>query len=465
MRREFQARNKQLVASVLPGVLAFCFLLVGWSSALAQADTPAARLERAATLIGNNRLAEAEQQLNSVLKIAPNEAAALNLLGTIRAKQGKLDKAENLFSRAVKADNQLIGAHMNLAYLYLLKGEPEKTALKLKEVLRLDPSNADAAYRLAWLLLSQGRFEECIAFVERAKQGQTPTFPLLNLLGDAYLKKGDADRASKSYRQVLDAQGGNADALLGMAQVSQLKRDASAAALYLSRAREVITSSPDQLYKYALTALNSGLNSEAVSALKQAIELRPNESAYYFLLGLSWIKNPDLQEAEEAFRQSLKLRPDNAQGQLYLGYVLFKQKKYPEAREWLEKSLRKGAGTPESFYYLGVICQEQNEDGRAVEFLEQSIQLDPAFALAHVALGSTYLKLKNYARAQEELEKGVELNPEDSRAHYNLALLYSRLRKQARAQEEMSIVEKLKGDGKAQTKDADTPAPSPTRPR
>jgi tetratricopeptide (TPR) repeat protein len=442
----------------------FMLLLVS-TSALAQVDTPTMRLERAATLIGNNQLAEAEQQLNYVLKVTPNEAAALNLLGTIRAKQGKLDEAETLFSRAVKADNQLIGAHMNLAYLYLLKGTPEKTALKLKEVLRLDPSNADASYRLAWLLFSQGRFEECIDFVEKEKLAQPPSAPLLNVLGDAYLGKSNAGKAEENYRQVLNAQSGNADALLGMAQVSQMKRDASAATLYLSRAREVITNSPDQLYKYALAALNSGLNGEAVSALKRAIELRSNESAYYFLLGLSWIKNPDLQEAEEAFRQSLKLRPDNAQGQLYLGYVLFKQKKYPEAREWLEKSVQKGAGTPESFYYLGVICQEQNEDARAVEFLEKSIQLDPTFALAHVALGSTYLKLKNYTRAQEELETGVKLNPEDSKAHYNLALLYSRLKKQELAQEEMSIVEKLKGEGKAQTKDTEPPAPAPTRPR
>jgi tetratricopeptide (TPR) repeat protein len=442
----------------------FIILLVS-TSALAQTETRAVRLERAATLIGNNQLAEAERQLNDVLRVSPGEAVALNLLGTIRAKQGKLDEAETLFTRAVRADNQLTGAHMNLAYLYLLKGAPEKTALQLKEVLRLDPSNADAGYRLAWLLLSQGRFEECIDFVEKVKLTQPPSAPLLNVLGDAYLKKGDAGKAEENYRQVLNAQGGNADALLGMAQISQLKRDASATTLYLSRAREAITNSPDQLYKYALAALSSNLNSEAVSALKQAIELRPNESAYYFLLGLSWIKNPDLQEAEEAFRQSLKLRPDNAQGQLYLGYVLFKQKKYPEAREWLEKSVQKGAGTPESFYYLGVICQEQNEDERAVEYLEKSIGLDPTFALAHVALGSTYLKLKNYTRAQEELETGVKLNPEDSKAHYNLALLYSRLKKQERAQEEMSIVEKLKGEGKAQAKDADPPAPSTARPR
>src|SRR4030095_4845779 len=41
------------------------------------------RLERVTALIRDNRLADAEQQLNSILRLRPREAAALNLLGTI----------------------------------------------------------------------------------------------------------------------------------------------------------------------------------------------------------------------------------------------------------------------------------------------------------------------------------------------------------------------------------------------
>jgi Flp pilus assembly protein TadD len=48
-------------------------------------------LEQVATLISNNRLAVAEKELTSVLRVAPNLPAALNLMGSIRAKQGRLD--------------------------------------------------------------------------------------------------------------------------------------------------------------------------------------------------------------------------------------------------------------------------------------------------------------------------------------------------------------------------------------
>lgn len=371
-------------------VLALCCVLLVPAGATAQADDRVEQLKRAAAFIGSNRLAEAERQLNQILKVAPEEAAALNLLGALRAKQGRFDEAESLFLRAVRGDEKLAGARMNLAYLYLLKREPEKSAAQLREVLRLEPANAEAAHRLAWLLLSQNRVEECVALFESLKETRALSAPLLAVAGDAYLRKGE--RAS------------------------------------------------------------------AVASLKKATELNPSEPSYHFALGSAWLAYPaDLSEAELAFRQFLRLRPDDARGQMHLGYVLLKQKRLTEARAALEASTQKGAATPEAFYYLGLIAQGENEDARALELFEKSIQLAPTYAHAHVALGATFLKLKDYERARQALEEGVKLGPEDPKAHYNLALLYARLKQPERAQEEMSIVKRLKNEGKADDEDSVAP--------
>ena len=80
---------------------------------------------------------------------------------------------------------------MNLAYLYLLKRDPSKSAAELREVLRLEPANAEAGYRLMWLLLSQGRVDECVSLGEGLKATQTLSAPAHAVLGDAYLRKGD----------------------------------------------------------------------------------------------------------------------------------------------------------------------------------------------------------------------------------------------------------------------------------
>src|SRR5712672_688710 len=92
-------------------------LLLTASFVPAQTNNLQSRLENAATLIKENRLAEAEQQLNTILKGAPNGAAGGNLLGTIRAQQGRLDEAESLLTRAARIDPSFAPVHMNLAFL------------------------------------------------------------------------------------------------------------------------------------------------------------------------------------------------------------------------------------------------------------------------------------------------------------------------------------------------------------
>ncbi|HJU92348.1 MAG TPA: tetratricopeptide repeat protein, partial [Pyrinomonadaceae bacterium] len=100
--------------------------------------------EQVAALIQDNKLTQAEKELTSILRISPNLPVALNFMGTVRAKQGRLNEAELLFLRAVRNDNKFSGARMNLVYLYLLKRTPDKAIVQLEEVVALEPENVEA---------------------------------------------------------------------------------------------------------------------------------------------------------------------------------------------------------------------------------------------------------------------------------------------------------------------------------
>lgn len=406
-------------------------------------------LEQVGALIRDNKLAAAEKELAPILKVSPDLPVALNFLGTVRAKQGRLNEAELLFLRAVRGDRKFTGARMNLVYLYLLKRTPEKSILQLKEVLALAPENAEAAEKLAELLLAVGRADECISFIEREKAARSIGPALLVALGDAYVAKNVLAKAEEYYLHALEGRLDNAGALLGLAQISRLKNETREASIYLNRVATLSadSKSPEFLYKFALEAMRAGLMDEAKSALERALELRPQEPQYLLGLGVAWLRKGDLFEAEKLFRRLLEIEPANASAQLHLGYVLLNQKKYVEARQWLEKSARAGVAAPEVFYYLGLVAQEQNDDARAIVLFEKAVQKLPSYAHARIALGSSYMKLKNYTRAKAELEMAVKLDPEEPTAHYNLALLYARLKDTARAQEQLRIIEQLKAKG------------------
>jgi len=387
-----------------------CLLCLFVATARSQSPDVVQLFEQIATYIRDNHLPEAEKELNAILRVTPDQPVALNLLGTVRAKQNRLLEAETLFLRALRKDSKFTGARMNLVYLYMLKRAPDKAILQLNEVVASEPDNFDARV----------------------------------MLGDAYLGKNDLQKAEENYLGALDGHLDNASALLGLAQISRLKGETKEPAIYLNRVATLTagSKSPELLYKFGMEAMRANMFDEAKSALQRAVEMRPNDPSYVLALGIAQLRKTDLFEAEKLFRRVVEIQPTNAQGQLHLGYVLLIQKQYPEARQWLEKSGR--AGLPEVPYYLGLIAQEQGDEAHAIALFQKAVQQLPSYALARVALGASYLRLKDYVRARQELETAVKLDPEEPSGHYNLALLYARTKEPAKAEEQMRIVEDLK---------------------
>ena len=402
------------------------------------------RLENAATLIRDDRLAEAERQLSAILKINLNQPDALNLLGAIRAKQRRLIEAERLFSRAISANTALVSARMNLVQLHLIQNRQEKAISELNQVLRLQPEHQEALDRLSRLLLSEKRFDEFIALMERNENARSLSFSMRLALAEAYLEKRDAEKAERNFRLALEQQSDDADTILGLAQVAYLRGDTASASSYLDHAKKSPIKSAETLYKFGMVASLAERYEEANLALSEAVKLKPDEPAFHVALGTTWLKKPDLVAAEQSFRRALQLQSDSAPAQMYLGYTLMLQGQHSEARQMLEKSLARQPAVPQIHYYLGLISQDQGDDQAAVQLFQKTLQLLPSFTEVHVALGRSYLNLKDYPQAQAELELAVKLNPKDSQAHYQLAVLYARLKDSQRSQQHMQIVERLK---------------------
>ena len=442
-----------LILSIcVPGVLA------------QETDPVVQRLEQVAALIRANRIVEAERQLVSISRTMPNSPAVPNLMGTIRAKQNRLNEAESLFLQALRHDEKFTGARMNLAYLYLLRRAPDKASFQLKEILRFEPNNVEASQKLLDLLFSERKYDEYISLVEKQRAAGPVSPQSLVRLGDAYLAKGAIADAESIYLVALEGKLDNAHALFGLAQIAHAKGELRETSILLSRVATLNADAgePEFLYKFALLALRVGMIDQAKAALERSLKLRPDEPSYLLALGVAWLSRGDLFEAEKLFRRLIEIQPDNSLGHLHLGYVFLNQKKYREARLWLEKSARSPNAIPEVFYYLGLVAQEQNDDAGAIPLFEKAVRKLPNYAHARIALGSSYMKLRNYARAREELETAVKLDPNEPKAHYNLALLYARLNDPVRAQEQMKIVDSLKAKGGSA--DGVVVLPAPPRP-
>lgn len=364
------AHTTQAKPAARAAVLALCCVLLMTAVARAQANDRVKQLERAASLVGDNQLAEAERQLNQILKAAPEEAAALNLLGALRAKQGRLEEAESLFLRAVRGDEKLVGARMNLAYLYLLRREPEKSAAQLREVLRVEPANAEAAHRLAWLLLSQNRVEECVALFESLKETRALSAPLLAVAGEAYLRKGDRAAAVAAFK----------------------------------KAAELNPSEPSYHFRVGSAWLASPADlSEAELAFRQFLRLRPEDAQGRMNLGYVLLKQKRLEEARAMLESSTREGAATPEAFYYLGLIAQGENEDARAVELFEKSIQLAPNYSHAHVALGATFLKLKDYERARQALEEGVKLSPEDPKAHYNLALLYARLKQPERAQEEM--------------------------------------------------------------
>ena len=125
-------------------------------------DSATARLIEAGRLHRLGRLEEAEQQLDAVLALWPDTAAALYEKGVIAAQRGDLASAEAWLRPSVRLDPWNAGARADLGIVIHRQGRPAEAERHLRWALADFPGLEKASSELAELLFEAGRFAEAV---------------------------------------------------------------------------------------------------------------------------------------------------------------------------------------------------------------------------------------------------------------------------------------------------------------
>ncbi|HTC99624.1 MAG TPA: tetratricopeptide repeat protein [Bradyrhizobium sp.] len=100
-------------------------------------------------------------------------------LGTELKQQGRIEEAFRALDRAAALDVESAAAWKPLAQLYADIGRLQEASLSFQHVLKLDPSDADAAYQAGLLLLRSEKFEGALALLSIAKELRPDHAPTL----------------------------------------------------------------------------------------------------------------------------------------------------------------------------------------------------------------------------------------------------------------------------------------------
>ena len=250
----------------------------------AELDT---QLTRASASFSRGELAQAESVCRTLLADHPNNAAALHLLGLVRARGGDRAGGEELLRRSVELDPADTRLRLNFATFLRRAGRLAEAERVYRRVLQLAPGERAARHGLVLTLdaLGSGRDAEiqCRTLVD-ADRSQPDGWAAL---GFVLSKQNRLPEAEAAYRQVLALSPGNA---LVQRRLGTL-----------------------------LTSLDR--SEEALAALDRAQALGLKGFELQFARGRAFAQLNRLEEAERAFAAAAELRPRHVDAQLHLARI------------------------------------------------------------------------------------------------------------------------------------------------
>jgi Tfp pilus assembly protein PilF len=135
-------------------------------------------------------------------------------------------------------------------------------------------------------------------------------FTTLTAAYQAY-QSGDLGTAWQRYREVLQKDAKNRDALLGMAAIAQQQGQDDAAMQYY---RQVLLLDPrDPVAQAGMSAFSTGDVAGKESRLKLSLAQTPQSAALHFALGNLYTEQSRWGDAQQAYFNAIRLEPGNAQ--------------------------------------------------------------------------------------------------------------------------------------------------------
>ncbi len=155
-----------------------------------------------------------------------NDPQAVLERGLELRDQGEWLEAEAMFLRARELAPDLADAHIELACLIADHGRLDEAAVILEGVVEQHPQVERAKGSLGKVYIQLKRFDDAIRAI-----GEAPADPASqSLLGAAYLKKGELERARQIFETILARDENAFDARMNLATIyNRLGQNAEAA--------------------------------------------------------------------------------------------------------------------------------------------------------------------------------------------------------------------------------------------
>ena len=357
-------------------------VLLAGTVAAAQAPSGAELFKQAIALQTAGDLEAAANAYKQFLATHADNVEARSNLGVVLARLGRYTEAIDTYRHALVLDPSKSAIRLNLGIALYKAHQLTDAAREFETVLAAQPDNLQARYLQADCRLRLGEPAKTIALLEQLESARREDLVLAYLLGMAYLRTEQVDKAKPLIDRILH-KGDSAEARLMMGIAKREIKDLTGAIDDLKRAVELNPELPTAHGFYAQVLLEAG--------------------------------NRDLAKGE--FEAELARNPLDFEANLYFGVLLKEEQEFDTAAKHFTVALGVRPRDIATRYQIASLKLARRETEPALEILEAIVKEAPDFVEAHVALATAYYRLKRREDGDRERAIIDELNRQIQAKH------------------------------------------------
>jgi len=278
-------------------------------------------------LLELNRLKEAEASFQVVLNVVPDDPAALDGAGRVAFENGELEKAADLFQRALAKDPEATSLHYRLGQTYRALGETDKARAELGMAGERIPTvddpllayvqahtrGAEHYLQAAAQAEAAGQPLAAINFYDLATSIDPTNIDALLKLGELQGSVGQIDGAFGTFGLVLSQDPSNprANYFAGTILERWGKEDEARERYEKALATEPQLVEPRMLLANA--QMRAGEYALAGDNYAQIAHQLPGSVEVMYLLGMAWLGSGQCQWADPVLLRAAKMAPEDRQ--------------------------------------------------------------------------------------------------------------------------------------------------------
>lgn len=253
------------------------------------------------------RFDKAEEVYKNILDHNPGDRETHNRLGVVYGTQNRVDEAIDQFNKALPGTDSV----SDLVEMHARKGDLPAYRKQMETLANAQPTNPDIQAEMGQVMAALHKPADALGYFMRALDTDPQSLTALNGLGLAYFDLQNYTEAEKDFRACIAIDATNYTCTNNIGAAFLQSGDDESSKPFLIRAHSLAPERPEALVNFGFLADRRGDWKRAVDYYVQATVVGPYLPEAYIDLGIDYEHNNLYQLAQSALLKGIAAAPED----------------------------------------------------------------------------------------------------------------------------------------------------------